>query len=250
MDMSDFKEIPGYLGYYVNSAGTMVLKKCREDLYFELDGAPWRKYSGRSAKMLDEGKYAAFGGFVWRVLSLVDNHLGYMYAKLVPSSPGLPRSQGVHRLVYMAHVGEIPQDKEINHIDHNRGNNRLENLELVTHQENVLASMRHHGKSERRCESCGIGRSITTRVRLIDGSARCFSCTPPKSRKEIGGKSKGRPRHSIRKVVWPSSDELEALMIDMSLEAIGRQYGVSGNAVKKWAKSYGIYRPGKASRPA
>jgi uncharacterized protein YjcR len=33
---------------------------------------------------------------------------------------------------------------------------------------------------------------------------------------------------------------LEKLMSDNPLTSIGKQYGVSNNAVKKWAKKYGI----------
>lgn len=51
-----------------------------------------------------------------------------------------------------------------------------------------------------------------------------------------------------RKVTRPSASELEALIATMPLEAIGRKYGVSGVAVKKWVKFYGIewvpYRKG------
>lgn len=38
----------------------------------------------------------------------------------------------------------------------------------------------------------------------------------------------------------PSKEELIILLENNSREAIGRMYNVSGNAVKKWAKKYGI----------
>lgn len=44
----------------------------------------------------------------------------------------------VHRLVYEAFIGEIPKDKEINHIDGDPTNNNINNLELCTHQQNCL----------------------------------------------------------------------------------------------------------------
>lgn len=50
-----------------------------------------------------------------------------------------------------------------------------------------------------------------------------------------------------RKVERPNENDLRNMMRSMSLEKIGRDFGVSGNAVKKWCKSYGIswpkYRP-------
>lgn len=42
----------------------------------------------------------------------------------------------VHRVVYETFVGEVSQGYEIDHINTNRDDNRLENLRCVTHKEN------------------------------------------------------------------------------------------------------------------
>lgn len=42
-----------------------------------------------------------------------------------------------HRVVWCWHNGAIPKGMEINHKDYNKANNRIENLELVTRQENI-----------------------------------------------------------------------------------------------------------------
>lgn len=44
-----------------------------------------------------------------------------------------------------------------------------------------------------------------------------------------------------RKVKWPTKEELSKLLEISTFKAIGRQYGVCGNSVKKWAEKYGIY---------
>jgi transposase-like protein len=44
----------------------------------------------------------------------------------------------------------------------------------------------------------------------------------------------------MRKVVRPSKEQLENLVMEIPLTKIGRQFGVSDNAVRKWCKSYGI----------
>ena len=41
-----------------------------------------------------------------------------------------------HRLVYQAHYGSIPDKMQVDHIDNNRQNNNIENLRLVTNQQN------------------------------------------------------------------------------------------------------------------
>ena len=42
-----------------------------------------------------------------------------------------------HRVIWIMHYGEISDDLVINHIDSDRGNNHIENLELVTQNENM-----------------------------------------------------------------------------------------------------------------
>jgi len=41
-------------------------------------------------------------------------------------------------------------------------------------------------------------------------------------------------------VIRPSEQELKELIQTTPMIHIGKRYGVSDNAVKKWAKSYGI----------
>lgn len=48
----------------------------------------------------------------------------------------------VHRLVVRTFIGEIPKNYEVNHIDGDKSNNRVENLEIVTPSENRLHSFR------------------------------------------------------------------------------------------------------------
>lgn len=54
------------------------------------------------------------------------------------------KSWRVHRLVYHAfHPNEVIDTKVINHINHNKSDNSLHNLELCTQQENVQAYWKH-----------------------------------------------------------------------------------------------------------
>ena len=43
----------------------------------------------------------------------------------------------VHRIVYETFVGDIPEGMQINHLDGNKQNNKLDNLELCTASQNV-----------------------------------------------------------------------------------------------------------------
>ena len=52
----------------------------------------------------------------------------------------------VHKMVMLAFIGECPKGCEINHINEVKTDNRLENLEYITHLENV-----RHGTGIERC---------------------------------------------------------------------------------------------------
>ena len=70
-----------------------------------------------------KNRYLSINKKVYATVSLVNSH-------------GLQRQFSVHRLLYETYVGEIPQGYQIDHIDGNKLNNSLENLEAVTPKEN------------------------------------------------------------------------------------------------------------------
>ena len=62
---------------------------------------------------------------------------GYLQTRLYDNSGELGKLQYVHRLVYTHFVGEIPEGKEIDHIDGNPRNNTLSNLQLLSRRDNT-----------------------------------------------------------------------------------------------------------------
>ena len=48
----------------------------------------------------------------------------------------------VHRLMWMTFVGDIPEDKVIDHIDGDRANNELDNLQCITQSQNLRKGIR------------------------------------------------------------------------------------------------------------
>ena len=48
------------------------------------------------------------------------------------------KSYLTHRFVYECFYGEIPEGMQIHHIDHDKHNNALDNLQMVTDEENKL----------------------------------------------------------------------------------------------------------------
>jgi len=60
---------------------------------------------------------------------------GYRQFKMYDG--GCNEAKYVHRFVYETYVGPIPKNMQINHINEDKSDNRLENLELVTHEQNI-----------------------------------------------------------------------------------------------------------------
>lgn len=70
------------------------------------------------------------------ILKPIDHHTGYQV--MTVRKHGIQKQLRVHRFVWECFKGEIPEDLVINHIDGDKHNNRLENLEIVTTQENIV----------------------------------------------------------------------------------------------------------------
>lgn len=75
-----------------------------------------------------------------RELKHAINKKGYHF--IVLSKNGYQKNFMVSRLVYQTFSGyELHSHLEVNHIDGNKDNNHISNLELITHHENVLKAV-------------------------------------------------------------------------------------------------------------
>jgi len=108
----DVKEVPGYEGHYTVSRCGRV---------YSLDRHVPRK----------DG---AIGFYAARELKPFITPKGYLAVTLCKNSR--IKVLKVHRIVLLAFVGD-PGGLQVNHIDCNRQNNRLENLEWVTSKQNT-----------------------------------------------------------------------------------------------------------------
>ena len=59
---------------------------------------------------------------------------GYFFVCLCKN--GIKKPVRINRLVYSTFVGDIPDRLEVNHLDENKENNRVDNLNLMTSKEN------------------------------------------------------------------------------------------------------------------
>ncbi len=63
---------------------------------------------------------------------------GRGYTQFVVSNGKDVKSYLTHRFIYECFYGEIPEGMQIHHIDHDKTNNALDNLQMVTDEENKL----------------------------------------------------------------------------------------------------------------
>ncbi len=67
----------------------------------------------------------------------------HLYYCVRLSKPGCAKKFWVHRLVAEAFLGPCPIGHEVNHKDHIKKNNCIDNLEYITHLANVQHGLRH-----------------------------------------------------------------------------------------------------------
>lgn len=94
-------------------------------------------------------------GRVWskksnRYMKLQKDACGYLRVQLYMGN-GKGRTEKVHRLVAIAFIDNPDNLPEVNHINHQRDDNRVENLEWVSHKENSekMQKVKQVGKYDR-----------------------------------------------------------------------------------------------------
>lgn len=113
---------------------------------------------------------------------------------------------------------------QLHHINGNHNDNRLENLQLLCpncHSLTDTYSGRKLKKEQKYCPDCGI--PISSR------STYCRQCSPKHNNKT-----------KVNKEDRPSKEELLELIKIKPFTEIGKMYGLTDNAIRKWCKSMGL----------
>jgi hypothetical protein len=135
-----------------------------------------------------------------------------------------------HRLVAQRVYGPIPDNSIVRHENNDRADNRAVNLRIISRYQHGLESFGHTPAEERVC-----------------ANPKCdnrFKVPQQRIRRSISGNlycSPGCKQEAERKVARPEKADLEQLMREVgNWTALGKKFGVSDNAVRKWAKQYGL----------
>jgi len=149
----------------------------------------------------------------------VDSALGYEYFM----DKEHPLASSIGRVWYHRHVASLREGRwvtsseVVHHVDHDKCNNDPGNLEIM--------SRSAHGKLHCPpmyrivCAQCGAA---------AEGRDKSKYCSPKCA------------QLASRRTSRPSKDELRELIGSSTWTAVGKHYGVSDNAVRKWARSYGL----------
>lgn len=77
-----------------------------------------------------------------------DRIKGYWFTALTSNNGKIWKSQ-LHRVIYTACYGEIPEGLQVNHIDENKSNNCISNLNLMTPKDNTNWGTRNKRMGEK-----------------------------------------------------------------------------------------------------
>lgn len=113
-----WKDIPGYEGMY--QASTLGRIRSVDRIVMK------RHPSGRMVE----------GRFKGKVLKLTPTPYGYLCCNVCREGEK-PHREQAHRLVAMTFVDGYFEGADVNHIDENKQNNRVENLEWCTRKQNI-----------------------------------------------------------------------------------------------------------------
>lgn len=106
-NMEIFKDIKGYPGYQISNQGRLWSIK-------------YQKY-----------------------LSPFTNNSGYKVINIIAAN-GKRKGELIHRLVALAFIDNPERKPEVNHIDRDKTNNSVDNLEWVSHSENNTLEKKGH----------------------------------------------------------------------------------------------------------
>ena len=75
-----------------------------------------------------------------KVMSMIKNNCGYLHFNIYNKDLKKIKTNLQHRFVYEVFNGKIPSHLEIDHLNENKTDNRIKNLQLLTHKQNVEKS--------------------------------------------------------------------------------------------------------------
>lgn len=159
---------------------------------------------------------------------------GYLQVKLYKENKRL--NKYVHQLVATAFIPNPNNYSEINHIDYNKENNCVENLEWCTHIENIidLRNKKYDGYKDshnllntHHCKDCG--KAISYR------SIRCSSCAA-----KLSPKRKGSSLYKNKRPLTKEEINMSLTMTNGNFTKSAKEFNMTDNSLRKWCRKYDL----------
>ena len=148
---------------------------------------------------------------------------GYLQVSLTKDGKRIKKH--IHTLVAEAFIPNPNNLSEVNHKDYNKENNYVDNLEWCTHNANMQDMFEHYNIKihyKKYCIDCN-------KELYSDKCTRCIKCS-----NIINNKNKAKVKNR------PDRETLKQLIRNNSMLMIGRMFGVSDNAIRKWCMKYNL----------
>lgn len=145
-----YKQPDGYRIYYTNGNNDFI----------DLDGEEWKFICNKKKKEMisNKGRYKSRSNKLPHFGTLKTT--GYHFVVISG------KNSQINRLVYSIFKEEIPENYVVNHIDGNKQNNYVENLEAITYKENSTHAVNVLGKNTRK--KTQLTNKITKEVKIFD----------------------------------------------------------------------------------
>lgn len=156
---------------------------------------------------------------------------GYFSVKL--SKNGVVIRKHIHDLVASAFLPNPNNFTEVNHKDHNKLNNSVDNLEWISHRDNIKDMVAYNIKIGKFQESIKHNNKYVSK-QLLDMCPICGKIKYKSGNMCLDCYKKIRSQH------LPNKEQLKNDLLCRNFTKIGNKYGVSYTAIKKWCKKYGL----------
>lgn len=148
---------------------------------------------------------------------------GRFYVNIIDKDKGVKTTKSYPRIVMEELLGRPLDPQEyVDHIDNDHLNNDVNNYQLLSNSENVKKFHAKQGhvlreNAEKSCVICGKGfRQVKSTNKYC--SEPCY-------------------RLAQKKISWPPLDELLTRLAQTNYTQLGRELGVSDNAIRKHIKA-------------
>lgn len=148
-----------------------------------------------------------------------------------------------HIIVAEASIGRSLNDnEEVHHLNGDRCNNRISNLLVLEHgQHSKLHAWINAGSPG---ADVMRGRGVGSSVKSLFGPPKfCEICDATLQHKQAKRCSSECNNAAVVRCDKPTINQLVRDCAEMSVSAVGRKYGVTDNAIRKWFRGYGVNPP-------